>query len=148
MTPDPDPTDRVRRLLHERVPEVADGRVQLKAIAREAGKRTMIAVFSESPHIDPIGVCVGIRGTVIKAIVLDLQGERVDIIRWAEAAEVIIRGAFHPQDVVKMLFNEGARRVEIATRVCPSNPDMFLADRLDLLSRLTGYDIRVASALT
>jgi len=142
----PDPTDQVRCLLHERVPAVANGLVQIKAIVRDFGQRTMIAVGSHHAHIDPIGECVGTRGILIKEMVRHLGGERIDIIRWADAPDELIRGAFAPGDAERLDLDPSSRRAWIVTHLQPPYPHLFDLDRLDLLSKLTGYEIHVASA--
>jgi len=142
----PDPTDQVRNLVHERVQAVANGLVQIKAIAREIGQGTMIAVHSHHAHIDPIGECVGTRGILMKEIVRHLGGERLDIIRWADAPDQLIRGAFQSGDVERLDLDRSLRRAWIVTHLKPPYPNLFDPDRLDLLSRLTGYEIHVAAA--
>jgi N utilization substance protein A len=89
----------IRRLFELEVPEIGDKTVEIKGIAREAGVRTKIAVFSSNPKVDPVGSCVGIRGARIKNIMEEVYGEKIDIIRWDEATEVLIKNSMKPAEI-------------------------------------------------
>lgn len=96
----------VRRLFEAEVPEIFDGQVEIKAIAREAGERTKIAVYSHDPDIDPIGACIGPRGARVQTIIEELKGEKIDIFEWSENMIELIHNALAPAEVVAVFPND------------------------------------------
>lgn len=127
----------VKRLFEIEVPEIHDGIVQIKAVTREAGSRTKIAVYSSDSKIDPVGSCVGVRGQRVKNIVRELRGEKIDIIRWNEGIEHYIREALKPAEIseIKLYRPEKAA-------------DIFVADdQLSLTIGKKGQNVRLASKL-
>ena len=138
-----------RRLFELEVPEIYDGTVEVMSIAREAGSRTKLAVWSEDPNVDPIGACVGPRGQRVNAIVEELRGEKVDIIKWSEDPAEYVAAALAPADVLSVTeLGEGK-----SCRVVVPDDQLSLAigkegQNARLAARLTGYkiDIRPASA--
>ena len=139
----------VRRLFELEVPEIYDGTVEVMSIAREAGSRTKLAVWSEDPNVDPIGACVGPRGQRVNAIVAELRGEKVDIIKWSEDPAEYVAAALAPADVLSVTeLGDGK-----SCRVVVPDDQLSLAigkegQNARLAARLTGYkiDIRPASA--
>jgi N utilization substance protein A len=136
--------DFVRKLFELEVPEIAGGTIQIKTLAREAGYRTKIAVLSEDPHIDCVGACVGVRGTRIKNIVNELGGEKIDIIRWDEAPEVLIPNTLKPAEITGIMLSPETKQ---ATVVVPED-QLSLAigkrgQNVRLAARLTGWDIDI-----
>jgi N utilization substance protein A len=128
----------VRHLFTIEVPEIAGGTVEIKAIAREAGSRTKIAVFSDEVGVDPIGSCVGQKGTRVQSIIDELGGEKIDIIEWNENPEKFITAALAPAKVLGVtLFEEEAR----AETLVP-------ADQLSLAIGKRGQNVRLAAKLT
>ena len=93
----------VKRLFESEVAEVRDGTVEIKSIAREAGSRTKIAVWSNDPDVDPVGACVGMNGARVNAIVSELRGEKIDIINWDENPAILIENALSPAKVIAVL---------------------------------------------
>lgn len=140
--------DLVKRLFEFEVPEIYDGTVVVKSIAREAGSRTKLAVWSEDENVDPIGACVGPRGQRVNAVVTELRGEKVDIIKWSQDPGEYVAAALAPADVLSVVeLEEGKCRVVV--------PDDQLSlaigkegQNARLAARLTGFkiDIRPASA--
>src|SRR5699024_8888763 len=96
----------ITRLFELEVPEIADGTVEIHAIAREAGSRTKIAVFTNESEIDPVGACVGFKGTRVKNIVDELNGEKIDIIVYSDDASEFISNSLSPSDVIKVISND------------------------------------------
>ena len=137
----------VKRLFELEVPEIYDGTVEVRSIAREAGNRTKIAVWSEDPNVDPIGACVGPRGQRVNAIVDELRGEKIDIIKYSEDPAEFIAAALAPTDVVSVqLADEGK-----ACRVTVPADQLSLAigkegQNARLAARLTGYKIDIKAA--
>lgn len=130
--------DFVRKLFELEVPEISEHVIEIKAIAREAGYRTKIAVLSQDPHVDCVGACVGVRGTRIKNIVDELGGEKIDIIRWEEAPEALIPNTLKPAEIVGIMLSPETRQ---ATVVVPN-------DQLSLAIGKRGQNVRLASKLT
>ncbi|QIK70083.1 transcription termination/antitermination protein NusA [Erysipelothrix sp. HDW6C] len=95
----------VRRLFENEVPEIFDGQVEIKAIAREAGERTKVAVYSHDPDIDPIGACIGPRGTRVQAIIEELKGEKIDIFEWSEDMIELVNNSLAPAEVIAVYPN-------------------------------------------
>ena len=128
----------VKRLFELEVPEVYDGIVEIRSIAREAGNRTKMAVWSEDENVDPIGACIGPRGQRVNAIVDELRGEKIDIIRWSEDPAQFIAAALAPADVVNVtLADEG----KICRVIVPD-------DQLSLAIGKEGQNARLAAKLT
>jgi len=139
----------VKRLFELEVPEIYDGIVEVKSIAREAGSRTKLAVWSDDPNVDPIGACVGPRGARVNAVVEELRGEKVDIIKWSEDPGQYVGAALAPADVISVTELEEGK----SCRVVVPDDQLSLAigkegQNARLAARLTGYkiDIRPASA--
>ena len=138
----------VKRLFELEVPEIYDGTVEVMSIAREAGSRTKLAVWSEDPNVDPIGACVGPRGQRVNAVVEELRGEKVDIIKWSDDPEQYVAAALAPADVLSVTELEPGK----SCRVVVPDDQLSLAigkegQNARLAARLTGYkiDIRPAS---
>ncbi|OIO39434.1 MAG: transcription termination factor NusA [Candidatus Omnitrophica bacterium CG1_02_49_16] len=137
----------VKCLFHLEVPEVSDGMVEIMSVSREAGDRTKISVWSKNEKIDCVGACVGIRGSRVKGVVKELQGEKIDIIRWSENVEEYIQAALSPAEVsaVKILNRE-----EKKAEVIVSDDQLSLAigkngQNVRLASKLTGWSIDIRS---
>ena len=128
----------IRRLFELEVPEIFAGSVEIKAIAREAGSRSKIAVYTEEEGIDPIGSCVGQKGTRVNAIIEELAGEKIDIIEWNEKPEDFITAALSPATVLDVRLNEDTHK---ATVVVPN-------DQLSLAIGKRGQNVRLAVKLT
>ena len=137
----------VKRLFELEVPEIYDGSVEIRSIAREAGNRTKMAVWSEDENIDPIGACVGPRGQRVNAIVEELRGEKIDIIKYSEDPAAFIAAALAPADVLEVrLAAEGK-----SCRVVVPDDQLSLAigkegQNARLAARLTGYKIDIKPA--
>ena len=101
--------DLVKRLFESEVAEVRDGTVEIKAIAREAGSRSKIAVMSNDPNVDPVGACVGLNGSRVNSIVNELRGEKIDIINWDENPAYLIENALSPAKVICVVAGSGDR---------------------------------------
>ncbi len=141
-------TAMVEHLFKLEVPEIASGVVQVKAIAREAGSRTKIAVHTDEEGVDPIGSCVGQKGTRVQAVIDELHGEKIDIIQWSADIEAFIRAALAPAKAVKVTLNETER---IAAVTVPEDQLSLAIGRrgqnVRLASKLTGYRIDVSGAV-
>ena len=136
----------VKRLFESEVAEVKDGTVEIKAIAREAGSRTKIAVWSNDPDVDPVGACVGMNGARVNAIVNELRGEKIDIITWNENPAMLIENALSPAKVISVI----ADAEEKAAKVVVPDYRFTLAMRKEgqnarLAARLTGFKIDIKS---
>ena len=128
----------VRRLFELEVPEISDGTVEIKSIAREAGSRTKMAVWSADPDVDPIGSCVGPKGGRVANIVAELGGEKIDIIKYSEFPEEYIKAALSPSEVVSVTMSEDGRSCRVVV------PD----DQLSLAIGKEGQNARLAAKLT
>ncbi len=128
----------VKALFELEVPEIMDGIVEIKAIAREPGERTKIAVFSKQENVDPVGACVGVRGNRIKSIVRELKGEKIDIIRWSDNMEAYLTAALSPAKISRVNVDPENKRAEIIV------PD----DQLSLSIGKKGQNVRIAVKLT
>jgi len=128
----------IRGLFALEVPEIAEGIVEIKGIAREAGDRTKIAVASKDEKVDCVGACVGMRGTRVKNIVRELHGEKVDIIRWHEAVDEFIAAALSPAKIAETQANEAAKQAVVIVD----------DDQLSLAIGKKGQNVRLASKLT
>ena len=138
--------DLVRRLLELEVPELLDGTVEIKAIAREPGHRTKIAVASNEPNVDPKGACVGARGSRVRQVVNELRTEKVDVVQWREDPAQLIAEALGPAKVREVRIDEEAR----AAIVVVSDHQLSLAigregQNARLAARLTGYRVDIRS---
>jgi transcription termination/antitermination protein NusA len=126
------------KLFSSEVPEIYDGIVTVQAVARDPGSRAKIAVISRDSSIDPVGACVGMRGSRVQAVVGELQGEKIDIIPWSPDQATFIVNALQPAEVVKVVLDEEADRIEVVV------PD----DQLSLAIGRRGQNVRLASQLT
>lgn len=138
--------DLVKRLFEEEVTEVKDGTVEIRAIAREAGSRTKIAVWSNDPNVDPVGACVGLNGARVNAVVNELRGEKIDIINWDENPALLIENALSPAKVISVLADPDEK---VASVIVPDY-QLSLAigkegQNARLAARLTGYKIDIKS---
>jgi N utilization substance protein A len=136
----------IRRLFELEVPEIADGVVEIKSVAREPGARSKIAVHSNEAKVDPVGACVGHRGTRVQNVVSELYGEKIDIVRWSEDAATYIAAALSPARAVNVRLHEDAKSALV---VAPDN-QLSLAigkegQNVRLAARLTGYRIDIRS---
>ncbi|MCQ9154422.1 transcription termination factor NusA [Acidomonas methanolica] len=126
------------KLFAQEVPEIYDGIIEIKAVARDPGSRAKMAVVSKDPSIDPVGACVGMRGSRVQAVVAELQGEKIDIIPWSPQAATFVVNALAPAEVTKVVMDEEAGRVEVVV------PD----EQLSLAIGRRGQNVRLASQLT
>jgi transcription termination/antitermination protein NusA len=126
------------KLFAQEVPEIYDGIIEVKSVARDPGSRAKIAVISRDSSIDPVGACVGMRGSRVQAVVNELQGEKIDIIPWSADAATFIVNALQPAEVVKVVLDEDSERIEVVV------PD----DQLSLAIGRRGQNVRLASQLT
>lgn len=126
------------KLFMQEVPEIYDGQIEIKAVARDPGSRAKFAVYVSDKSIDPVGACVGMRGSRVQNIVAELQGEKVDIVPWSENPAVFIVNAMVPAEVSKVILDEEAGKVDVIV------PD----DQLSLAIGRRGQNVRLASMLT
>ena len=126
------------KLFAQEVPEIYDGIIEIKAVARDPGSRAKMAVISRDSSIDPVGACVGMRGSRVQAVVAELQGEKIDIIPWSPDAATFIVNALAPAEVTKVVLDDETRRCEVVV------PD----DQLSLAIGRRGQNVRLASQLT
>ena len=126
------------KLFAQEVPEIYDGVIEIRAVARDPGSRAKIAVISKDSSIDPVGACVGMRGSRVQAVVGELQGEKIDIIPWNEDDATFIVNALQPAEVAKVVVDEDAERIEVVV------PD----EQLSLAIGRRGQNVRLASQLT
>lgn len=126
------------RLFSQEVPEIYDGIIEIKSVARDPGSRAKIAVLSNDTSIDPVGACVGMRGSRVQAVVNELQGEKIDIIPWSLDPATFIVNALAPAEVAKVVLDEDQKRIEVVV------PD----DQLSLAIGRRGQNVRLASQLT
>jgi len=134
----------VRKLFESEVAEVADGTVEIKAIAREAGSRTKMAVWSNDPDVDPVGACVGMNGMRVNTVVSELKGEKIDIINWSENPAILIENALSPAKVITVLADDDEKTATVIV------PDYQLSlaigkegQNARLAARLTGFKIDI-----
>jgi N utilization substance protein A len=130
--------DFMSKLFTQEVPEIYDGVIEVRAVARDPGSRAKIAVISNDGSIDPVGACVGMRGSRVQAVVGELQGEKVDIIPWSPDAAAFIVNALAPAEVSKVVLDEDSQRIEVVV------PD----EQLSLAIGRRGQNVRLASQLT
>ena len=140
----------VKRLFELEVPEIYDGTVEIRSIAREAGSRTKLAVWSDDPNVDPIGACVGPKGARVNNVVAELQNEKIDIVKYSEDPAVFVAAALAPSDVISVQAMENGK----SCRVAVPDDQLSLAigkegQNARLAAKLTGYkiDIKAASAV-
>lgn len=136
----------VKRLFESEVTEVKDGIVEIKSIAREAGSRSKIAVWSNDPDVDPVGACVGMNGARVNAIVNELRGEKIDIINWSDNPAILIENALSPAKVISVMADPDEKSASVIV------PDYQLSlaigkegQNARLAARLTGYKIDIKS---
>ena len=127
----------VRKLFNLEVPEIGDGIVEIKVIARDPGERTKIAVFSKDDKVDCVGACVGIRGSRVKSIIEELRGEKIDIVRWSEDIKEFIKMALSPAIILMIELDREQRRAKVLVAV----------DQLSLAIGRKGQNVRLASKL-
>jgi N utilization substance protein A len=132
------------KLFAQEVPEIYDGIVEVKAVARDPGSRAKIAVISRDSSVDPVGACVGMRGSRVQAVVNELQGEKIDIIPWSADIATFVVNALAPAEVAKVVLDEDRERIEVVV------PDQQLSlaigrrgQNVRLASQLTGWDIDI-----
>src|SRR6202045_3445743 len=132
------------KLFAQEVPEIYDGIIEIRAVARDPGSRAKIAVISNDSGIDPVGACVGMRGSRVQAVVAELQGEKIDIIPWSADPATFVVNALAPAEVAKVVMDEEQRRIEVVV------PDAQLSlaigrrgQNVRLASQLTGWDIDI-----
>ncbi|GGE99611.1 transcription termination/antitermination protein NusA [Aliidongia dinghuensis] len=126
------------KLFAQEVPEIYDGIIEIRAVARDPGSRAKIGVISNDSSIDPVGACVGMRGSRVQAVVAELQGEKIDIIPWSQDPATFVVNALAPAEVAKVVMDEEQRRIEVVV------PD----DQLSLAIGRRGQNVRLASQLT
>jgi N utilization substance protein A len=134
------------KLFAQEVPEIYDGIVEVKAVARDPGSRAKIAVISRDSSVDPVGACVGMRGSRVQAVVNELQGEKIDIIPWTHDPANFVVNALAPAEVAKVVLDEDRQRMEVVV------PDQQLSlaigrrgQNVRLASQLTGWDIDIVT---
>jgi N utilization substance protein A len=130
--------DFLRRLFEAEVPEIADSIVEIKAVAREAGARSKISVYSTDPRVDAVGSCVGLKGSRVQSIVRELGGERIDIVPWSQDASVFVSRALSPARVMDVRVNEADKRMVV----------VVADDQLSLAIGKGGQNARLAARLT
>ena len=151
--------DLLKRLFEKEVPEIQQGIVEVKGIVREAGDRAKVAVFSRDENVDPVGTCVGPRGTRVQAIVNQLGGENIDIVKYEEAPEEFIRNALNPAEVEGVLFDENNGEVDEPASVDENGREheerihrgctvIVPDDQLSLAICKRGQNVRLAAQLT
>jgi transcription termination/antitermination protein NusA len=126
------------KLFAQEVPEIYDGIIEIRAVARDPGSRAKIGVISHDNSIDPVGACVGMRGSRVQAVVAELQGEKIDIIPWSQDPATFVVNALAPAEVAKVVMDEEQQRIEVVV------PD----DQLSLAIGRRGQNVRLASQLT
>jgi len=128
----------MKKLFAQEVPEIYDGIIEIKAVARDPGSRAKIGVISRDSSIDPVGACVGMKGSRVQAVVQELQGEKIDIIPWSPDVATFVVNALQPAEVSKVVMDEDDNRIDVVV------PD----DQLSLAIGRRGQNVRLASALT
>src|ERR687884_168840 len=130
--------DFMKKLFAQEVPEIYDSIIEIKAAARDPGSRAKIGVISHDSSIDPVGACVGMKGSRVQAVVQELQGEKIDIIPWSQDTATFVVNALQPAEVAKVVLDEDSSRIEVVV------PD----DQLSLAIGRRGQNVRLASQLT
>lgn len=128
----------MKKLFAQEVPEIYDGVIEIKAVARDPGSRAKIGVISRDSSIDPVGACVGMKGSRVQAVVQELQGEKIDIIPWSPDVATFVVNALQPAEVAKVVMDEEDNRIDVVV------PD----DQLSLAIGRRGQNVRLASQLT
>ena len=138
--------DFMKKLFEIEVPEISEGIVEIKGVAREPGERAKISVYSSDPSVDPVGACVGIKGSRVQAVVSELRGERIDIVTWTSDFPSFVARALAPAEVVRVVVDEDEHAMEVVV----SDDQLSLAigkkgQNVKLASKLTGWRIDVRS---
>ena len=126
------------KLFTQEVPELYDGEIEIKAVARDPGSRAKMAVFTSDPSLDPVGTCVGVRGSRVQAVVGELRGEKIDIVVWSPSIPTFAVNALTPAEISKIVLDEDAKRAEV----------IVAEDQLSLAIGRRGQNVRLASQLT
>ena len=136
----------VKRLFEYEVAEIADGTVEIMAIAREAGSRTKMAVYSANPDVDPVGACVGVNGARVNEVVEELRGEKIDIINWSDDPKTLIENALSPSKVISVDIDDEEKKASVIV------PDYQLSlaigkegQNARLAAKISGYKIDIKS---
>jgi N utilization substance protein A len=132
----------VKALFQLEVPEIMQGIVEIRALAREPGSRSKIAVYSRDDHVDPVGACVGLKGSRVQAVVSELAGERIDIVQWTDEPKTFIERALSPAEVYRIILQDEEAAGEKAATV------VVAPDQLSLAIGRSGQNVRLASKLT
>jgi N utilization substance protein A len=143
--------DFVRKLFELEVPEVGDGMIEVRSIVREAGYKTKLAVVSKDPKVDPIGACVGVRGSRIRTVIDELNGEKIDILKWEEQPEVMIASALKPAQINSITLNYDVEPHIAEVKVDEDQLSLAIGRRganVRLASRLSGWDIQISGERT
>ena len=138
--------DLLKKLFEMEVPEISEGIVEVKGVAREAGRRSKIAVASKSDNVDPVGACVGVRGVRVQAVVRELGNEKIDIVRWSEDPVLYVSNSLNPAEITEILLDQEGRRMKVVVE------DRHLAlaigkggQNVRLAAKLTGWMIDIMS---
>ena len=126
------------KLFHQEVPEIYEGVIEVKSVARDPGSRAKISVYTQDSTIDPVGACVGMRGSRVQAVVNELQGEKIDIVLWSEDIATFVVNALGPAEVDKVIIEEDLKKIDVIV------PD----EQLSLAIGRKGQNVRLASALS
>jgi N utilization substance protein A len=138
--------DFLIKLFELEVPEISEGVVEIRNAAREPGGRSKIAVVSHDPNVDPVGACVGVKGSRVQAVVNELRGERIDIIPWLPDPALFVSNALSPAQVTRVIINESEKAMEVIV----ADEELSLAigkngQNVRLAARLTGWNITIKS---
>ena len=132
------------KLFFQEVPEIYEGVIEIKSVARDPGSRAKICVFSKDTSIDPVGACVGMRGSRVQTIVNELQGEKIDIIKWTEDLPTLISESLSPAEIQKVLIDQSNKRIDvILTEENLSKAIGRRGQNVRLASKLTNYEIDI-----
>ena len=132
------------KLFHQEVPEIYEGTIEIKSVARDPGSRAKICVHSQDSSIDPVGACVGMRGSRVQTIVNELHGEKIDIIKWTEDLPTLISESLSPAEIQKVLIDQDNKRIDII--LTEENLSKAIGRRgqnVRLASKLTNYEIDI-----
>ena len=132
------------KLFTQEVPEIYDGIINIKSVARDAGSRAKIAVYTEDSAIDPVGACVGMRGSRVQAVVNELQGEKIDIIKWSPDIANLAISSLSPAEVLKVVMDEDQNKIEVV--VSEAHLSLAIGRRgqnVKLATELTGWEIDI-----
>ncbi len=136
----------MKKLFEAAVPEINEGIVEIKSVAREGGERAKIAVYSSDPNVDPVGACVGVKGTRVQSVVSELRGEKIDIVTWTPDAPSFVARALSPADVIRVVVDEEEHSMEVV--VADEQLSLAIGRRgqnVKLATKLTGWKIDVRS---